>query len=503
MKIWLDVEDLFEYARVMSRPSGIQRLSFELYAALQDAAGDRIGFVRHDPMRNTAELVEWGDVEALYHGMVHGRPGQPAVPAPPQPAPEPQPLPLREGRLVRMPVVGAVAQAVARRLPTELRQPLGQAVRAQIVVVGGLVRMAAAVPGVIAARRGRAKRREEAERLHQEQLAAAAAAAATAEAAGLPAEPEPTLSVVGRDLRDVAQPGDVFLVLGSPWSHPDYPGFISRVIKPQGLRFGMLVYDLIPLLRPEFCDRGLVALFSRFMRGCLPQTDKLMTISDATSADVAAWARREGIALLDTPSAIPIGTGFAAPPVSAPLPDGLWPGNYALFVSTIEARKNHVLAFRAWRRLLEEMPPEKVPTLVFAGRVGWMIADLMQALHNSRYLNGKLVLVENPDDATLAALYRGARFTLFPSLYEGWGLPVSESLAFGKVCLAAGRTSVPEAGGPFCLYHDPDSVTDAVALYRRAIEEPDLIPGLEARIASEYRPTPWSSSAQAVLDKLV
>ena len=206
--------------------------------------------------------------------------------------------------------------------------------------------------------------------------------------------------------------------------------------------------------------------------------------------------------LRSAPRAIPIGTGFSHATSAPILPAGLSPGSYALFVSTIEARKNHILAFRAWRRLLEELPADQVPTLVFAGRTGWMVRDLMQQIENAAYLGGKLVHVEAPDDATLAALYAGACFTLFPSLYEGWGLPVSESLSFGKVCLAASTTSVPEAGGDFCLYHDPDSVTEAVSLYRRAITEPGLIPGLEAKIRAEYRPTPWSATARAVLDAL-
>ncbi len=164
---------------------------------------------------------------------------------------------------------------------------------------------------------------------------------------------------------------------------------------------------------------------------------------------------REGIVLRGMPRAIPIGTGFTHSLPAPTLPQGLSPGSYALFVSTVEARKNHSLAFRAWRRLLEELPRDEVPTLVFAGRIGWMVADLMQQIENAEHLGGKLVIVQNPDDATLAALYKGARFTLFPSLYEGWGLPVSESLSFGKVCLASNAASVPEAGGDYCLYHDP------------------------------------------------
>ena len=64
------------------------------------------------------------------------------------------------------------------------------------------------------------------------------------------------------------------------------------------------------------------------------------------------------------------------------------PGSYALFVSTIEARKNHVLLMRVWQRLLNEMPSHAVPTLVFAGRVGWMVSDLMQQLDNTDWLDG-------------------------------------------------------------------------------------------------------------------
>ena len=70
------------------------------------------------------------------------------------------------------------------------------------------------------------------------------------------------------------------------------------------------------------------------------------------------------------------------------------PGSYVLIVSTIEARKNHLLAFRAWRRMVEEMPPEQVPTLVFAGRIGWLVQDLMQQIENCGHLGGKLVVVD-------------------------------------------------------------------------------------------------------------
>jgi glycosyltransferase involved in cell wall biosynthesis len=482
MTVWFDVEDLFEYARLMPRPSGIQRLSYELYAAAQAHAGGHVGFVRHDLPAGTMRVITWGEVTAVYKQMACGaetaRSSTQLRTA--------QPVPLLQSRLARIPLLGTVLRLAAQRLPSEVRHPLGEAARAQWSALRGLSHAAGATSTMLA------RRRTQASSLRRSTLASASP---------LPGTAPPTDGVAGQDLRDAARPGDVLATLGSPWSHPDYAGLVTRVSAAKDLRFALLVYDMIPAVRPEFCDPGLVSLFSGFMRGCLPVVDCILAISEATVRDVQKWAAWEGIPLRNTPRAIPIGTGFTLPAVGE-LPFERTSAGYALFVSTIEARKNHVLAFRAWRRLLEKLPPDRVPTLVFAGRVGWMVQDLMQQIQNAGHLDGKLVLVENPDDATLAALYREARFTLFPSHYEGWGLPVSESLSFQKVCIASSTTSIPEAGGPFCLYHDPDNVTDALALYQRAIEEPGLVTGLEKRIAQEYTPRSWAECAAALLREL-
>ena len=126
----------------------------------------------------------------------------------------------------------------------------------------------------------------------------------------------------------------------------------------------------------------------------------------------------------------------------------------------------------------------------------------MQQIENAQHLSGKLTIIDDANDATLAALYQGCRFTLFPSHYEGWGLPVTESLLYGKVCIASETSSVPEAGGPFCLYIDPDNVTAATATIRHALEDNDLIEAMERKIKAEFRATPWSASAEHVMHAL-
>ena len=76
-----------------------------------------------------------------------------------------------------------------------------------------------------------------------------------------------------------------------------------------------------------------------------------------------------------------------------------------------------------------------------------------------------IAVAETPSDAELAFLYRNCRFTVFPSLYEGWGLPIGESLWFGKLCIASKTSSMPEVGGDLVDYVDPkdaDSLQQAI-----------------------------------------
>ncbi len=301
------------------------------------------------------------------------------------------------------------------------------------------------------------------------------------------------------------RPGDTILVLGAPWSHPDYARLIRTHSEKHGLRVAMLVYDLIPLRRPEWFDSGLVPLFQSWIDTMLPLCHQIFAISRATAADLAAYAAQRGIALPGPVVPLPIGTGLPAVIARRDAAPGRMlppPGTYALIVATIEVRKNHMLLFRVWRRLLEELPAADVPVLVFAGRIGWLVDDLLRQITNTANLGGKLVIVENPTDSELASLYDGCLFTLFPSFYEGWGLPVTESLALGKPCLMSDRTSLPEAGGTLARSFDPDNLHDAYDAVRAVITDRPGLARWEAQIRREFRHVPWSATVDALLDAL-
>ncbi|HYZ63592.1 MAG TPA: glycosyltransferase family 1 protein, partial [Acetobacteraceae bacterium] len=305
----------------------------------------------------------------------------------------------------------------------------------------------------------------------------------------------------------LARQGDTVLVLGAPWMRP-YADLARWLRDERRMRFGVFVHDLVPIRHPEWCHRGVPRAFRDWYTELLPLCDLVLANSRHTAQDVEAYARESGIVLNGRVRPVPVGTGFGAAPRAGPgsrVPGLPKPGSYVLFVSTMEARKNHALAVRVWSLLLDDVragrrSPESVPDLVFAGRVGWLVADLIRQLDNTKWLGGRVRLIRDPTDAALRALYQGSLFTLFPSLHEGWGLPVTESLALGKPCLCSDAAALPEAGGALCRYFDPE---DVGAAYRAVAAVLDDRPGLadwERRVRAEFRPTEWTETAHALLD---
>ena len=448
--IWIDVEDLLQHALRFRRPSGIQRLTFELCGALQHECPDRVRFVRQDRLRGGFVTVDWGEVVVRF---ARSTAAAPDTAAPPLRRPHPARAWLRR-RL--------------ERVPAEARVPLVAGLRAQLTA---LVEIAASLRAALRLLRRRRP-----------------VAAGWPPAGGVP-------------LDGLARPGDVLANFGAPWFGSAHPALLRDARTRLGLRVALLIHDIIPLRRPEWCEPAMTALFRDWFHAALPQADMLFARSRAVADDIRHYAGAQGMVLAGPVRPVPGGSGLAVPPggPGRRLPA---PGSYVLFVSTLEARKNHLLLVRAWRHLLEQPPPAELPLLVFAGRIGFMVDDLLRELRNSRFLNGRVLLIEQPDDAELAALYQGCLFTVFPSLYEGWGLPVTESLAFGKPCLAAATTALPEAGGSLARYFDPESVTDAVRALRAVLDDRAGLRDWEAQVRREFRPVPWSEMARAMLDQL-
>ncbi|WP_215750366.1 MULTISPECIES: glycosyltransferase family 1 protein [unclassified Gluconobacter] len=468
--IWIDVEDIFQYFEKNARPSGIQRLVFEILRVIRQQAAfvpgiGRIVLGRRGQVDGDLLIpVSFADLEALFAV----RTNEKIIPD----AASTRSVARSPRALIRR-----LRHAVIRRLeslPPELARPLLNIVVNQLRAFQLLRRYA----------RSRLRPRP-----------IVASPTSTSQSASSPPAPAPPVA-------SAPQSGDIFLILGAAWSEPDFGERLARMRQVYGIQPVLLLYDLIPAVRPEWCALSLIQDFRHWLDTTLPQCGRLLAISNATARSVEDYARQHHLKLLAPVQTIPIGSGFGPPHrAQGERPRGLpAPGSYVLFVSTIEARKNHLLAFRIWRRLVTDLPREEVPTLVFAGRVGWLVSDLMQQLENTEWLRGKIRLLNDPTDEELSHLYEGCLFTLFPSLYEGWGLPVTESLVNGKPCIASNSTSIPEAGGPLTRYFDPEDIDDAYRVVHDTITDREGLARWQEEVRTQFQPVPWERTADAVLD---
>jgi glycosyltransferase involved in cell wall biosynthesis len=288
---------------------------------------------------------------------------------------------------------------------------------------------------------------------------------------------------------------DTLVCTGGGWTHNDIEA-ITAAKRKIGFRFVLFCHDIIPLMFPHYFKHSDVESQRRYCDLAFPAADLVIFGSRAVAADVRAYCDAHAIVLRSS-AVCPLGANGSASAPPVPLPAGIEAGRYALLVSTIEPRKGHRLIYDAWIKLLEAGIPQRARfKLVFAGRKGWMVDDLMRDLRRDPRVAGTLEVLPDADDAAVSALYRHAAFCLYPSRYEGYGLPVVEAFRYGKAVLASTGGAVPEVVGGFSPCLDP---TDGEAWRRTLetwIEDPAARAIYETRIRTSFRHPDWDEAAR-------
>jgi glycosyltransferase involved in cell wall biosynthesis len=303
--------------------------------------------------------------------------------------------------------------------------------------------------------------------------------------------------------------GAYLINLGTSWWLQNYFLHVRAAKARYGIRYVPFVHDCIPIMTPEHCVENLTRDFIAWALGAFQHADHIIVNSRATAADVKLVAARLGHAIPDT-SVVTLDADYRAanariapdpgPALAAEifLKHEIRPAEYVLFVATIESRKNHMLAFSAWLNLAKKHG-RAVPKLVCVGNRGWLNDAIYSKLAASKILQERVVMLSGISDADLELLYRNCLFTLYPSSYEGWGLPVTESLCFGKVPVLANTSSLPEAGGDFAEYFDPGSETALLQTLERMMFDAAYRQAREQHIAETFRPRPWSAIASSIV----
>ena len=261
----------------------------------------------------------------------------------------------------------------------------------------------------------------------------------------------------------------------------------------EGQRLVVTVHDLAFDRYPGLFPRAWRAMYRLGLRAAVRRADAIVTPSRTTAEDVLSRTKVDPGKLHVVPEAaalpssdVDVGETLSRLKVRPP---------YVLFVGTIEPRKNLVRLVRAYRRVAATGVPH---TMVLAGPLGWHHESLMRELALEG--PGEIVMTGALAPGELDAVYRAAEAFVYPSVYEGFGLPVLEAMSRGVPVVASATSSLPEVTGDAALGVNPRSVREIAAAITSLVGDVALAERLAEAGRRQAERFSWDETARMTLE---
>lgn len=241
-------------------------------------------------------------------------------------------------------------------------------------------------------------------------------------------------------------PNDVLFLCGLGWDVMSAPA-LSKLVKERGVKIISIMYDLIPIYLKEYTHTDSDGYLNYFLH-MIDLCDEILCISECTERDLKKFCLDNKRNVVKS-SIVYLGSEISTSISLSEVEDNkirerLGRRRFALSVGTLEIRKNYKLLFDIWDELLEDESFDL--DLVIVGMPGWKTDDLVRRMEASRHFGTRIIWFSRLSDEGLAWLYENTHLFLFPSHYEGWGLPVVEALGHGRPAIISNRGATPEAG---------------------------------------------------------
>ncbi len=298
--------------------------------------------------------------------------------------------------------------------------------------------------------------------------------------------------------------GDSILFAGTVWHYYNINENILKIKQNTKISVFTICHDLIPIKFPHFClhEGGTgYEIFYPYFVSMTKIADHVFCVSKSTELDYKEFIKQNNLPS-PTTSVVKEGSSIYTenlPP--SPLIADLLKSEFILFVSTIERRKNHELIYKAILYLLEN-GYTKLPKFIFVGMKGWSVNELIMDIKLDPRVKGMITILHGLNDSDLKYLYQNCLFTLYPSFYEGWGLPIAESLLFGKFAIVSSTSSMPEVGGDFVDCIHPLDIIGWAKRIGFYLENRNELKEKEDKILREYQSPTWEKFCKQVFSSI-
>ncbi len=300
------------------------------------------------------------------------------------------------------------------------------------------------------------------------------------------------------------QKNDILLLLDSTW-HLDTWGSVEKA-RYNGVKIIAVIYDIIPITHPQFCDENLVRLFKKWFNTAIDNVDAFITISKTVQNQLEDYLQEKYPKKIKDKKFdfFHLGADFEYKDFSLQKTNiknelqSLYNTNKNIYlvVCTIEPRKNHAYLLDVFDKLWEKGFDI---SLNIVGKKGWMVDALINRIHSHDQYNKKLFHWDNLNDDELTYCYKNSKVLLFPSFIEGFGLPIIEGLNNKLPVLASDIPIHREVGKEFIDYFNLEDI-HSLELKIINIEKEGIPDSLI--IKDDFKWLNWNESTKILFEKI-
>ena len=281
----------------------------------------------------------------------------------------------------------------------------------------------------------------------------------------------------------------------------DITHFFNFIV-PRGVhgRVVTMIYDVVWLRYPETMDIRNLKRIQQDIHYSIARADRIVTISESTRQDLVQMLQIPVEKIVIAPPGVHV-EAFQHPYTveekeQIKVKYGL-PERFILYMGTLEPRKNLERLVQAFAQLQQERDLRSCK-LVLAGKKGWQYEGIFQQIRQNG-LEQKIVCTGYVDEADKAAIYQLADLFVFPSLYEGFGMPVLEAMAAGVPVITSNVSSLPEAAGDAAVLVSPEHVEQLAEDMRTLLTDQPLRQQCIMRGYQQCRRFTWEYSADILM----
>jgi glycosyltransferase involved in cell wall biosynthesis len=276
------------------------------------------------------------------------------------------------------------------------------------------------------------------------------------------------------------------------------------ILHRKKLKVVVTIHDLAFKIFPQYFPKKELAKLNRLTDCAIKNADGIIAVSQATRDDILKFYPGVSAGKIKV-----IHHGFDTQLFSGNISQeesykilktyNLQPNSYLLYVGAIQPRKNLIVLIEAFEEIKKSYPELK---LVLAGAPAWNFKETLARIKSSIYAKDIIVTGKVPFES-LAVFYRNASAFIFPSIYEGFGIPVLEAMASGTPTIIANNSSLPEVGGKAVLYFNASSSQELAACVARVLSDEALRAQMIAEGLLQVQKFAWEKCAQETLEFII